>query len=455
MTQPTQSTLQCSNCGTPNAVTVRRVIDAQQDPQGKALLLNGQVNSFVCQNCGMNNSISSPLLYHDAEKELLIAFVPMDVAAKTGTSQNEEQIVGSLMNELTGQLPKEQFKAYMFNPKRALTLQGLIEQVLEADGITQEMIAEQKQRVALVQKFVEAQSEEAVIELAKDHDDQLDEGFFQTLSMMAQRLMQQGQQQVAGHMLAIQQVLVEHTSYGAELLQTQERQQELINEIADRIETLGDEASRDDFIDLAVEFADDEQKLEALAGLIRPALTDEFFSQFNQRISQAPADERETLESARDTLRELTEMIDQQTRSMVQQKAQFLRMLMTSPDAEAMMRQNVEMIDDNFMTVLSMNIQEAQKRSDVQTSAKLQEIYEVAVSLLREQMTPELRFINELLSFEDDAQVKAHIDANIDHYDSDLLQVVSAVEQMLAQQGRNDIIDKMAFIRVALEQALN
>jgi len=431
------------------------VIDAQQDPQGKALLLNGQVNSFACQNCGMNNSISSPLLYHDAEKELLIAFVPMDVAAKTGTSQNEEQIVGSLMNELTGQLPKEQFKAYMFNPKRALTLQGLIEQVLEADGITQEMIAEQKQRVALVQKFVEAQSEEAVVELAKDHDDQLDEGFFQTLSMMAQRLMQQGQQQVAGHMLAIQQVLVEHTSYGAELLKTQERQQELINEIADRIDTLGDEASRDDFIDLAVEFADDEQKLEALAGLIRPALTDEFFNQFNQRISQAPADERETLESARDTLRDLTEMIDQQTRSMVQQKAQFLRMLMTSHDAEAMMRQNVEIIDDNFMTVLSMNIQEAQKRSDVQTSAKLQEIYEVAVSLLREQMTPELRFINELLSFEDDAQVKAHIDANIDHYDSDLLQVFSAVEQMLAQQGRNDIIDKMAFIRVALEQALN
>ena len=57
------------------------------------------------------------------------------------------------------QLPKDNFKAYMFNPKRSLTMQGLIDQVLEADGITQEMLEEQRQRVQLVQQFIEADDE--------------------------------------------------------------------------------------------------------------------------------------------------------------------------------------------------------------------------------------------------------------------------------------------------------
>ena len=143
MSQPTRTTLQCSNCGTPNPTTLRRIIDVQKDPQGKIALLNGQINQFQCQNCGQVNSVSSPLLYHDASKEMLIAFVPMDVAMRQGS--NEEQMVGQLMNDLTASIPKEEFRSYMFNPKRALTMKGLIEQVLEADGVTPEMMAEQQE----------------------------------------------------------------------------------------------------------------------------------------------------------------------------------------------------------------------------------------------------------------------------------------------------------------------
>ena len=117
MTQPKQATLQCSNCGTPNAVVMRRVVDVQRDPQGKNALLSGQINQFQCQNCGMVNSVSSPLLYHDATKEMLIAFVPMDVAMKQGT--NEEQMVGQLMNELTATIPKEELPLeFMMNALR-------------------------------------------------------------------------------------------------------------------------------------------------------------------------------------------------------------------------------------------------------------------------------------------------------------------------------------------------
>ncbi|MFN8450295.1 MAG: hypothetical protein U0521_17340 [Anaerolineae bacterium] len=49
------------------------------------------------------------------------------------------------MREL--KLPQQSMKGYLFQPRRALTMQGLIEQVLQADGVTPEMIGEQRARV--------------------------------------------------------------------------------------------------------------------------------------------------------------------------------------------------------------------------------------------------------------------------------------------------------------------
>ena len=66
--------------------------------------------------------------------------------------------------------------------------------------------------------------------------------------------------------------------------------------------------------------------------MIRPAFDYEFFMEFSQRIDEASADEREKLEYVRDTLREYTEQVDQQTQMLVQQKAQFLQALLNSND---------------------------------------------------------------------------------------------------------------------------
>lgn len=452
MTQPQQTTLQCSNCGTPNPATLRSVIDAQKDAQGKNLLLNGRVNTFRCQNCETMNTVSSPLLYHDASKELLIAFVPMDVAMKQKV--NEEKIIGDLMNELTSNLEKEAFRAYMFNPKRALTLQGLIEQVVEADGITKDMIEDQKQRVELLQIFLAAESENAAVELVKKHDADIDMNLFQTLSLMGQRVMQEGQQQLAGHLMAIQQVLLEHSTFGQKITAQQQAQDSAIQEVAQHLEKLGEAATRADIIELAIEYGDDEAKLQAIVGLARTALDYQFFLEFSEHISKAPADEREKLEGIRDTLQELSEQVDEQTRGVVQQKTQLLRSMLDAPDFEPMLRQNLEMIDDNFMGVLAANIQEAKRRQDEPTLAKMTQIYDKAVELLQSQMTPELRFINDLLSAESPDAMQKLIDEKASDYD-DLLDVVDAVEEMFEAQGQDEGIKRLSIIRATLEKALN
>ncbi|MCA9885172.1 MAG: CpXC domain-containing protein, partial [Anaerolineae bacterium] len=216
MTSPNTQTIRCANCGTPMPVAVRSLVDAQRDAEGKSLLISDQINKFQCPNCGALNVVDAPLLYHDATKELLIAYVPMGVAAQQGKS--DERIIGDLMNMLTSNLPKDQFKAYMFNPRRALTMNGLIDQVLEADGISPEVMAQQRARVDLIQRMLQSATPDALISLIKGSDDKIDAQFMQTFSLMIQRMMAQGPDEMAEIMMGLQEALLENSSYGRDLI---------------------------------------------------------------------------------------------------------------------------------------------------------------------------------------------------------------------------------------------
>jgi hypothetical protein len=285
MPSTSRLSIQCQNCRQPISATVQNIVDAKQDPDAKMRLITGRLNAVPCQNCGTLNTVMTPLLYHDPAKELLITFVPMQVGLRT---DDTERVVGDLVREVMNSLPQEQRKGYLFNPKRALTMQNLVDQVLEADGITQEVMAEQKARVDLIQQFLQTPPDllPAVIE---QNDAKIDARFMQTMTVMAQRMLQDGQPQIAEHILATQGALVELSSYGKELAQHQEAQEETVREIAEEINAIGPQATRSDFMTIAIKYADDEERLQALVGLVRPAFDYQFFQELTAHIGQAPA----------------------------------------------------------------------------------------------------------------------------------------------------------------------
>ncbi len=440
--------IQCQNCGTQFPAQVHSYIDVTENPQAKQQLLTGQLNVAICPNCGTLNSMAVPLLYHDPTKELLIAHVPMALDMQ---KDEQERIIGQLMN----QLPKDNFKGYMFNPTRAMTQQGLIEQVLEADGVTKEMIDEQKQRVELAQQFVEAGSEENLNQLIQTHDAQIDERFITTLTMMAQRVMESGQQQVAQHILAIQQHVIAQSSYGEELIAKQQAQAAIIEAVSEEIEALDDKAGREDFFQMALRYADDDDRLQALVGLVRPMFDYEFFQLVTTRIGEAPADQREQIETMRDKLLELTAAIDQQQQAAMQQAASFLQTVINHQQAEQLLAANMHLVDDLFMQVLQMNIQEADKRKDIQTAARLKEVQQMVYNLLQSQMTPELRFINDLLDVEDEAEAERMISAQAAEFGIQLLEVIDAVEDILRQQGNQDLLVRLQNYKTLVAKAVS
>jgi hypothetical protein len=432
---------------------VRTVLDTQSDPQGKSLLIAGRLNAFQCPNCGFINQVLTPLLYHDAAKQLLIAFIPMEVSMQSGRS--EEKIIGDLLNELTRSLPKEQFRSYMFNPKRALTIQGLIEQVMEADGVTKDMLELQKKRVELIQALLAVSSEEELDQLIQQHDSEIDLQFFQTLSLMTQRVAQDGRQDIAAGLVSVQEVLLERSTYGQQIAAQKDQQEQLVREVAEAINNLGTQATRADLIRLAVSFADDDEKLQALVGLVRGAFDYRFFLEFTQAIGQAPAADRDRMAAVRDRIQSLTETMDEQAKASLQETAQFLQMLLNSPQQDQMIEENIDLIDNSFMAILNANLQEAQRRGDTQTFGVLEALYRKVVDILQSRMSPELRFINDLLSAESEAAMMDILQASIGEFDDRLLTTCDAVAEILQDQGQAGALQRLSVIRQAIAQHLS
>lgn len=441
--------IQCPNCRTPFAAVVESVIDVTADAQAKARLLSGRVNSVVCPNCGTPVTIATPILYHDGAKELLLVYVPMETPLP---KQQQEKVIGDLMKELTAKLPANAMKGYMFNPKQALTLQGMIDTILQADGVTPEMMAEQRERVRLIELFMSA-TDDVLQSVVEQNDAKVDAQFMQTMSIMAQRMMQEGRPDLAQQVLMTQEQVAAYSTFGKSLLERNRQQEEIVRSVAAELQTLGAGATRANFIDLALRYGSDDDRLQAMVGLARPAFDYQFFQEFTTRIGSAPADQRDMMETIREKLVELTQLVDQQQQMVVQEAAQLLQQMVNAPDVEAAVEENMPYLDDTFMAVLSANLQEAQRAGNIQLSARLKTVYDAVVGALRQNMQPELRFINDLLSMPED-QARTALAAQVADFGESLVEMMDAVQEILASRGDEELIEKLATLRQDAVQAL-
>jgi hypothetical protein len=357
------------------------------------------------------------------------------------------------MRELTSQISQGSFKGYMFQPREALSMQGLIDQILQADGVTPEMMDEQRSRVRFVEMFLQA-SEHDLPALVAQYDDQIDASFFQTMTLMTQQVAQDGRPDVAEQLLALQGRIAELSTFGRQLIEQELHQEAVVREVADAVNALGDDAQRADFRGLAARYADDDQRLQALVGLARPVMDYTFFQELTMHIGQAPAREREALERLRERLLELTASVDRQTELALQSAARVLQSLLVSDNPEEVIRANLPLFDYTFMQVLAANIQEAERQRDVAAAARLKAVYEQIVAVLQESMPPELRFINELLSTQSPEDARGLIAERAAEFGEPLLEAMDVVEQQLAGRGDPELLEKLAFLKDATAQAL-
>jgi len=414
----------CPNCRQPVIAEIQQLFDAGVDQRAKQMLLSGMYNIIQCSSCGYQGNLASPIVYHDPDKELLLTYVPPEI----NLPRNEqEKVIGSLINQSINRLPQEKRKAYIFQPQSTLSMQGLVERILESDGITKEMIAAQEKRLQLIQRLITA-SEESRIELAMNEEELIDAEFYGLLNRLYETAALSGDQDGAQEIAGLQKAIMPVTDYGKELLAQNKEAEAAIKSLQDA----GDTLTRDKLLDLLIN-APNDTHLQVLVSLARSGMDYEFFQLLSQRIDRARGDGRARLINLREQLLEMTEAIDRQAEERRILAKQLLNTIANSPNVEEALRENLPVVDEIFIREVESATVEARKSGNLEQLAALQKIAEVIEKASAP--PPEVQFIEQLIQAGDDSQRDQILHENSEKITPEFLGIFA---NLLAQIDNNE-----------------
>ena len=423
--------ISCPNCRQPILADIEQLFDVGVNPTAKSELLSGGVNYVRCQNCGYEGNLATPLVYHDPQKELLLTYFPAELSMPRN---EQERIIGGLINQVVMKLPQEKRKAYLLQPQSVLTMQGMIERVLEADGVTREMVQEQQKRLALLQRLLAA-SPDVRQEIIKSEEGLIDADFFSLLARLAQATVASGDKSSAEMMSELQNELLRTTAVGQEI-------QNQASEVDAAIATLreaGEELTREKLLDMMIK-APNDTRLSVLVSLTRPGLDYEFFRMLSDRIDRARPDGRARLVALREKLLEMTQEIDKQTEVRVAKAQELLQGILQAEDLESGVANALPVIDDLFMQVLTGAIESARKGGDLEKLNKLTKVEETISELTT---PPEISFIEDLLSAENDENRRKLLESNKDKVTTELVEALTNITAQMDASENNALAESL------------
>jgi len=437
--------INCPNCRQPAVAEIDQLLDVGQDPSIKQRFLSGAINVMACQTCGYQGMVATPVVYHDPSKELLLTFFPPEL----GLSVNEqERTIGPMITKATSNLPQEKRKAYLLRPQTMLTIQGMIERILEADGITKEMIHAQQQRMNLLQRLMNS-PDEKIDEIAKTDDAQFDRDFYNLLNRLIETSMVSGDQNSARRLSEIQKKLLPITTFGREI----QAQSKEVESAIQQLQKIGKDLTREKLLEVVTNAPNDTQ-LSVMVSMARQGMDYSFFQLLSEKIDQAKEDtEKSRLVELRGKLLEMTRMIDQQIESNMQRARTLLNTLLQASNVKEATIQNLPAVDDYFIQIYNEAKQLASKNADLDRIARLKQIEEVL-----EQASappPELNLVEELLDAPDEASMKKLIEAHKAEITPEFMEMLTSLLSHTQSSGDVELNTRMHLLySLALEVSM-
>ena len=413
--------ISCPNCGQPIVANVEQLFDVGQEPRAKQALISGIFNMAQCPHCGYDGNLATPIVYHDPEKELLLTYVPPELGL---TRDGQERIIGPLINKVVDNLPQDQRKGYLFSPKVMLTHKLLVETILEADGITKEMIEAQEKKMGLIQRLLTV-SEDARAEIITQEDELIDDEFFALFSRLAEAALMGGDKNAAQSLRDLQDALLEHSSMGAKV----KAESEEIQAARQTLEELGEELTREKLLDLILAVPN-ESRLRAYVQMTRPGMDYQFFQLLTEKIDQTQGDEKNQFLELREKLLEYTDEIDEVVKQRMQLARQNLDALLQVENIEATLQANMAAVDEFFFQVLTESLEAARESGDLDRSGKLQQI----MTTIEKQAAapPEYELIDELMGLADDEDaLRKVLGSQADEVNAKLLEIMNGLMAQL------------------------
>lgn len=423
---PTQ--IGCPRCRQPLTAEIQQLFDLNTDPQAKQKILSGAANLIQCQACGYQGIYPTPIVYHDPEKELLLTYFPPELALPIN---EQERMIGPLINRVVNDLPPEKRKSYLFQAQSMLTYQTMMEKILEADGVTKEMLDAQQKKLQLIQRLLSTPTKESRLEIYKQEEALIDETFFSIFSRLMEATMAQGDRESAQQLAAFQQELLEETKTG-KLIQDQMSDSQKAMEDLQNAAKQG--LDREKLLDLFVN-APSAVYISTLIGMVRSGMDYEFFQLVSNRIENTQdKQEKENLSELRDSLLEATQKIDEEIHKEMKAAKETLEKILAEPNIEAGLQKYGAEVNELFVDAVKAELAEARKSGNLERSAKLGQLD----NMIEEANQPpaEIQFIEQLLKIESDEQLKETLKTEEEKVNDQFLQFLMGAIQQYQQQGQ-------------------
>ena len=433
----------CPRCRQPILAEVQQLFDVNTDPTAKQRLMSRTTNVARCQACGYEGMMSTPIVYHDPSKELLLTFFPPEM----GVPVNEqEKQIGPLINQVVNALPAEMRKGYIFQPQTMFTYQTLLDKVLEADGITKEMIEAQQKRVGLIQRLLTTPKPEDRSAIIAQENELVDGAFFAILSTIIESASMQGDEKSAQLLNEIQMQLLKETEVGKTLLAQSEETQAALKTLQDASKN---GLTREILLDTLIGLTSD-SSLTTIVSLARNGLDYQFFQLLSEKIEAEAEDKKQPLIDLRDKLLNITRDIDNELKNRLAEGAKLLYTILAEPDLEEAVKKHMPEMNEFFTQALQSEFEAAHQKGDMERIEKIQKV----ISIVEKESAPppEIELIQSLLEAADDAARQKILEEKSDLVNDQLLTAINAIiAEGEARKQSPELVDSLrAVYKIAL-----
>ncbi len=439
----------CPNCGTPYTAEVHQLVDARRTPELKQQLLNGMLNVAVCPNCGAGGQLTSILVFHDADHELFMIYIPQELHLN---QMQREQTIGRLTQDVMNSLPPEERRAYMLQPQMIINMQTFMEKVLETEGITKEMIARQQKQAELLRTMARA-DKDVQDYLLKERASEIDETFFAMLQSFIDAAAQTNDDKQTLPLINLRARLMTATAVGRRL----EQRQVAIHKMSQEAKKQGG-LSPQLLAKHVIANQETDDVVQALVMAGQGALRYEFFGDLTAAIEKAEKEGDKAavqrLTEYRETYLALYDEMQNATRQVMGEAMQTLQMLLEAPDKVAAVQEHADKLDDVFMYVLAARLAEAEQKGQQAELQALQQLQEVIVDLVEEQMPPEIQLVNELVQAESLTAQNKMLDDNQDLLSPALVAMIDQIIEQAGQASQPELDGRLRDIKAAIQARL-
>ncbi len=264
----------------------------------------------------------------------------------------------------------------------------------------------------------------------------LDFEFFATLTAFADASAQGGRDDSAQLLEELRAKLIELTGFDASTL-------EQLGDQGDGFEELDIEL--DEAVQRLVDVPEDE--LEQTIAELRPVIDYGFFEAWTSRIDAATkagdSAIAEQLTARRAVILETVERMDKQAQEMFEAGAAVLEQVLNAPDTAAALREQGDKIDEAFLLVLQANAAAAERMGNTQALERLAEIERLAIEIAQESLSPEERFINELLAAEKPQDATKMLRQNPRLITPDFVKRLNELAEQMENDGRKPLGERL------------